>query len=126
MEVGQWRLGIEKFDALDVLRTDRITPVGIKNVRYHARLVGRSKADVARLFAHDADDATGILIEEDHADAEFEALEVLAHAEEVTCEVVVQHKDIYLRLHLCGSKLRKAWRCMWHLQSLIPRKTFKR
>lgn len=92
MEVGQWRLGIEKFDALDVLRTDRITPVGIEDVRYHARLVGRSKADIARLFAHDADNATGIFIEDDHADVKAEVLEVLAHAEEVTCEVVVQDK----------------------------------
>lgn len=33
-------------------------------------------------------------------------LEVLAHAEEVTCEVVVQHKVINLRLDLCGGKLR--------------------
>lgn len=33
-------------------------------------------------------------------------LEVLAHAEEVTCEVVVQHKIINLRLHLCGGKPR--------------------
>ena len=33
-------------------------------------------------------------------------LEVLAHAEEVTCEVVVQHKVINLRLDLCGDKLR--------------------
>ena len=90
LKVGEWRLWIEKFDALDVLRTDRVTPVGIEDVRYHARLVGRSKADVARLFAHDADDATGILIEDDHADAESEVLEVLAHAEEITCEVVVQ------------------------------------
>ena len=73
--------------SLYVLRTDRITPVGIENIRYHARLVGRSKADVVRLFA---DDATGILIEDDHADAKAEVLEVLAHAEEVTCEVVVQ------------------------------------
>ena len=32
-------------------------------------------------------------------------LEVLAHAEDVTCEVVVQHKVIHLRLHLCGGKL---------------------
>ena len=32
-------------------------------------------------------------------------LELLAHTEEVTCEVVVQHKVIYLRLHLCGGKL---------------------
>lgn len=92
MEVGQWRLGIEKFDALDVLRTDRITPVGIEDVRYHARLVGRSKADIARLFAHDADNATGIFIEDDYADVKAEVLEVLAHAEEVTCEVVVQDK----------------------------------
>ena len=30
MEVGQWRLGIEKFDALDVLRTDRITPLSLQ------------------------------------------------------------------------------------------------
>ena len=42
---------------------------------------------------------------DDHADAKSEVLEVLAHAEEVTCEVVVQHKVIHLRLHLCGSKL---------------------
>ena len=80
LKVGEWRLWIEKFDALDVLRTDRVTPVGIENVRYHARLVGRSKADIARLFAHDA---TGILIEDDHTDAKAEVLEVLAHAEEV-------------------------------------------
>ena len=33
-------------------------------------------------------------------------LEVLPHTEEVTCEVVVQHKIIPLRLHLCGGKLR--------------------
>ena len=33
-------------------------------------------------------------------------LELLAHTEEVTCEVVVQHKVIHLRLHLCGGKLR--------------------
>ena len=32
-------------------------------------------------------------------------LELLAHTEEVTCEVVVQHKVIHLRLHLCGGKL---------------------
>lgn len=57
---------------------------------------------IARLFA---DDATGILIEDDHADAEPEVLKVLAHAEEVTCEVVVQHEVIHLRLHLCGGKL---------------------
>ena len=106
LKVGEWRLRIEKFDALDVLRTDRITPVGIEDIRYHARLVGRSKADIARLFAHDADNATGILIEDDHTDAEAEVLEVLAHAEKVTCEVVVQHKVIHLRLHLCGGKLR--------------------
>ncbi len=31
-------------------------------------------------------------------------LEVLTHTEEVTCEVVVQHKIIHLRL--CGGKLR--------------------
>lgn len=105
LKVGEWRLWIEKFDALDVLRTDRITPVGIEDVRYHARLVGRSKADIARLFAHDADNATGIFIEDDHADAKAEVLEVLAHAEEVTSEVVVQHKVIHLRLHLCGGKL---------------------
>ena len=90
LKVGEWRLWIEKFDALDVLRTDRITPVAIEDVRYHTRLVGKSKADVARLFADDADNATGILIEDDHADAESEVLEVLAHAEKVTCEVVVQ------------------------------------
>ena len=61
---------------------------------------------IARLFAHDADNATGILIEDDYADAKPEELEVLTHTEEVTCEVVVQHKIIHLRLHLCGGKLR--------------------
>ena len=48
LKVGEWRLWIEKFDALVVLLTDRITPVGIEDVRYHARLVGRSKANIAR------------------------------------------------------------------------------
>ena len=90
MEVGQWRLWIKKFDALYILWADRVTPVGIENVRYHARLVGRSKADIACLLADDAHNAAGILIEDDHADAESEVLEVLAHAEKVTCEVVVQ------------------------------------
>ena len=33
-------------------------------------------------------------------------LDLLAHTEDVTCEVVVQHKVIHLRLHLCGGKLR--------------------
>lgn len=61
---------------------------------------------IARLFAHDADNATGILIEDDYADAKPEELEVLTHTEEVTCEVVVQHEVIHLRLHLCGGKLR--------------------
>lgn len=32
-------------------------------------------------------------------------LEVLTHTEEITCEVVVQHKIIHLRLHLCGGLL---------------------
>ena len=83
MQIRERRLWVEQFDALDVLRTDRVSPVGIEDIRYHTRLVGRSKADVARLFADDADNATGILIEDDHADAEPEVLEVLAHAEEV-------------------------------------------
>lgn len=60
---------------------------------------------IACLFAHDADNATVILIEDDHADAKAEVLEVLAYAEEVTCKVVVQHEVIHLRLHLCGGKL---------------------
>ena len=60
---------------------------------------------IACLFAHDADNATGILIEDDYADAKPEVLEILAHAEEVTCKVVVQHEVIHLRLHLCGGKL---------------------
>lgn len=67
----------------------------------------QSRCDtIARLFAHDADNATGILIEDDYADAKPEVLEVLTHTEEVTCEIVVQHKIIHLRLHLCGGKLR--------------------
>lgn len=106
LKVGEWRLRIEKFDALDVLRTDRITPVGIKNIRNHARLVGRSKADVTRLLADDAHNATGILIKDNHADGKAEVLEVLTHTEEVTGEVVVQHEVFHLRLHLCSSKLR--------------------
>ena len=33
LKVGEWRLRIEKFNTLDVLRTDCIPPVGIENVR---------------------------------------------------------------------------------------------
>ena len=83
MQIRERRLWVEQLDALDVLRTDRVSPVGIEDVRYHSGLVGRSKAYIARLFADDADNATGILIEDDHADAEPEVLKVLAHAEEV-------------------------------------------
>lgn len=54
----------------------------------------------------DADNVTVILIEDDHADAKAEVLEVLTHAEKVTCEVVVQHEVIHLRFHLCGGKPR--------------------
>ena len=103
LKVGERRLRIEEFNAFDVLRTDRITSVGVENIGYYSQLVGRSKADIARLFA---DNATGLLIEDDHADAKAEVLEVLAHAEEVTCEVVVQHEVINLRLHLCRRKFR--------------------
>ena len=103
LKVGERRLRIEEFNAFDVLRTNRITSVGVENIGYYSQLVGRSKADIARLFA---DNATGILIEDDHADAKAEVLEVLAHAEEVTCEVVVQHEVINLRLHLCSGKFR--------------------
>lgn len=74
---------VEEFDALDVLRTDRVSPVGIEDVRYHSGLVGRSKTDVTRLLADDADNATCVLIEDYHADAEPKVLEVLAHSEEV-------------------------------------------
>jgi len=83
LQIRERRLWIEQLDTLDVLRTDRVSSVGIEDVRYHSGLVGRSKADVARLFADDADNATGILIEDDHADAEPEVLEVLAYTEEV-------------------------------------------
>ena len=77
LKVGEWRLRIEKFDALYVLRADRVTPVGIEDVTYHARLVGGRKADVACLLADDAHNATGILIEDDHADAKAEVAALL-------------------------------------------------
>ena len=35
-------------------------------------------------------------VADDHADAKAEVLEVLAHTEKVTCEVVVQHEVINL------------------------------
>ena len=36
MEVGQWRLGIEEFDALYILWADGVAPVGIEDVRDYA------------------------------------------------------------------------------------------
>ena len=83
MQIRERRLWVEQLDALDVLWTDRISPVGIEDVRYHSGLVGRSKADIARLLTDNADNATGIFIEDDHTDAEPEVLEVLAYSEEV-------------------------------------------
>ena len=90
MEVGQWRLGIEKFDALYMLWADGVAPVGIEDVRDYAGFVGGRKADVACLLADDAHNAAGILIEDDDADTKAEVLEILTDAEEVACEVVVQ------------------------------------
>ena len=106
MEVGQWRLGVEEFDALYILWADGVAPVGIEDVRDYAGFVGGRKADVACLLADDAHNAAGILIEDDDADTKAEVLEILTDAEEVACEVVIQHEVIHLRLHLCGGKLR--------------------
>lgn len=36
LKVGEWRLWIEKFDALDVLWADGVAPVGIEDVRDYA------------------------------------------------------------------------------------------
>ena len=44
LKVGEWRLRIEKFDALDVLRTDRITPVGIENAKPSSCVGRKTKA----------------------------------------------------------------------------------
>ena len=90
MEVGEWRLGVEEFDALYILWADGVAPVGIEDVRDYAGFVGGRKADVACLLADDAHNAAGILIEDDDADTKAEVLEILTDAEEVACEVVVQ------------------------------------
>ena len=102
LEVSEWRLGVEEFDALHLVETDRVTPVGIENVRDVAAAVSRGEADVARFLAEDAHYLVATLVEDDNADGKSEVLEVLAHAEEVTCEVVVSGEVVHGSLRLCG------------------------
>lgn len=54
LKVGEWRLRIEKFDALDVLRTDRITPVGIENAKPSSCVGRKTKAYRKGWFRRDS------------------------------------------------------------------------
>ena len=102
MEVREWRLWIEKFDALDVAGRWRVAPVGIEDVRDDAVFVSRSEADIAGLLACETDDARAVLVEDNHADGEAEVLEVLTDTEEVCRKVVVGEEVVHLRCCLCG------------------------
>ena len=102
LEVSEWRLGVEEFDALHLVRTDRVAPVGIEDVRYVAAAVSRGEADVARFLAEDAHYLVATLVKDDDADSKAEVLEVLAHTEKITCEVVVSGEVVYGSLRLCG------------------------
>ena len=51
LKVGEWRLRIEKFD---VLRTDRITPVGIENAKPSSCVGRKTKAYRKGWFRRDS------------------------------------------------------------------------
>ena len=63
-------------------------------------LVGRRKTAVAGFFAHDTHKLRGIVVKDDNRHSKSEILEVLAHTGEITSEVVLQKKILYLVLHL--------------------------
>ena len=102
LEVRERRLGVEEFDALHLGGADRVAPVGIEDVGDVARLVRRGEADVARFLADDAHYLVAALVEDDDADGKAEVLEVLTHAEEIACEVVVGGEVVHGLLRLCG------------------------
>ena len=81
-------MGIEEFDALDVIGRGCVAPVGIEDVRDDAVGVSRGEADVTGLLTSEADDARAVLVEDDDADGEAEVLEILADSEEIYEEVL--------------------------------------
>ena len=95
-------MGIEEFDALHLGGADRVAPVGIEDVGDVAALVRRGEADITSLLTEDAHYLIATLVEDDYADGKAEVLEVLAHAEEVTGEVVVSGEVVHGLLRLCG------------------------
>ena len=106
MEVREWGLGIQQFDALDITGRRSVAPVGVEDVRDDAVFVSRGEADVTGLLACEPDDARAVLIEYDDADGEAEILEVLADTEKISGEVVVGEEVIHFRLDLCGGGAR--------------------
>ncbi len=91
-EVAEGRGGIEHFDNLAVVERGELAPVGEVDTRDFAVGVRRSEAAVTGFLADKAHNLCSLGVQYDHRHGESKVLEVLAHAEEVACEVVVKQK----------------------------------
>ena len=91
-EVAERRGGIEHFDNLAVAESGELSPVGEIEARDFAVGVRRSEAAVTGLLSDKAHYLCALGVQYDYRHGEGKVLEVLAHAEEVACEVVVKQK----------------------------------
>ena len=90
-EVAEWRGGIEHFDNLAVVVGGEFSPVGEIDMRDFALFIRRGEAAVPRLHADKAHYLCA-LVQYDHRHGESKVLEILAHPEEIACEVVVKQE----------------------------------
>ena len=65
-------------------------------------LVSRSEATITGFLSQQAHDACAVLVENKHRHGEAEVLKVLADAEKVSGEVVVEKEVLDIILDLCG------------------------
>lgn len=64
--------------------------------------VSRGKATITGLLSQQPDDARTVIVEKEHRYGEAEVLEVLADAEKIRGEVVVEKEVLDIILDLCG------------------------
>lgn len=101
-EVAERRGGVEHFYNLAVVEGGELSPVGEIEARYASVLVSRGKTAVAGLLSDEPHNLCTLGVQYDHRHGEREMFEVLAHAEEIACEVVVKQKVLDFALDGLG------------------------
>ena len=91
-EVAERRGGVEHFYNLAVVDSGELAPVGEIQTRYSSVLVSRGEAAITGFLSDKPHNLCALGVQYDHRHGEGEMFEVLAHAEEIACEVVVKQK----------------------------------